>query len=73
VTRRWWLLGGLPVFVSHGEADVILPFAVANRFWQKLQRAGLRVTWVPFAGAHEIPAEVDVALNTFLGQLPLRP
>ena len=64
---------GLPVFVSHGEADVILPFAVANRFRQKLQRAGLRVTWVPFAGAHEIPAEVVVALNTFLGQLPLRP
>jgi phospholipase/carboxylesterase len=64
---------GLPVFVSHGEADVILPFAVANRFRQKMQRAGLQMTWVPFAGAHEIPAEVVVALNTFLGQLPLRP
>jgi phospholipase/carboxylesterase len=62
---------GLPVFVSHGEADVILPFAVANRFRQKLQRAGLRVTWVPFAGAHEIPAQVVVALNKFLEHLPL--
>jgi phospholipase/carboxylesterase len=64
---------GLPVFVSHGQTDVILPFTVADRFRQKLQRAGLRVTWVPFPGGHEIPSEVVVALNTFLGQLPLRP
>ena len=64
---------GLPVFISHGQTDIILPFAVADRFRQKLQRAGLQVTWVPFAGGHEIPAEVVVALNKFLGQLPLRP
>ena len=63
---------GLPVFVSHGRTDVILPFTVADRFRQKLQRAGLLVTWLPFAGGHEIPAEVVVALNQFLQQLPLR-
>jgi phospholipase/carboxylesterase len=63
---------GLPVFVSHGQTDVILPFAVADRFRQNLQRAGLQVTWVPFPGGHEIPAEVVVALNQFLGRLPLR-
>jgi predicted esterase len=28
--------------------------------------AGLQVTWFPFDGGHEIPAEVVTALNAFL-------
>jgi phospholipase/carboxylesterase len=57
---------GLPVFVSHGRSDAILPFEVADRFRSKLQRAGLDVTWVPFNGGHEVTEEVVMALNAFL-------
>jgi predicted esterase len=31
-----------------------------------MRRAGLRVTWFPFEGGHEIPAVVVDALNQFL-------
>jgi phospholipase/carboxylesterase len=60
-TRR-----GLPVFISHGRADTVLSFAGSERMQRELASAGLRVTWVAFDGGHEIPAEVVVALNTFL-------
>ena len=33
---------------------------------QDLAAAGLRVTWIPFDGGHEIPAEVVASLNEFL-------
>jgi phospholipase/carboxylesterase len=62
---------GLPVFISHGRRDEILPFEVAERLVRKLQAAGLQVTWFPFDGGHEIPVEVVVALNAFLKNLPL--
>ena len=60
---------GLPVFLAHGRADSILPFAVAERFRTKLEAAGLKVTWCPFEGGHEIPASVIIELNRFIGAL----
>lgn len=60
---------GLPVFIAHGRRDDILPFAAADRLQQALRRGGLRVTWYPFDGGHEIPAEVVAALNRFLATL----
>jgi phospholipase/carboxylesterase len=62
---------GLPVFVSHGRFDSVLPFDVAYRFQSKLQAAGVRVTWVPFDGGHEIPAVVVRRLNEFIAELRL--
>jgi phospholipase/carboxylesterase len=62
---------GLPVFISHGRSDDILPFEVADRFRRELEAAGLRVTWVPFEGGHEVPESVVVALNAFLKGLAL--
>jgi phospholipase/carboxylesterase len=59
----------LPVFLAHGRQDGTLPFAAADRFRQKLEAAGLKVTWCPFDGGHEIPATVVVALNEFLDRL----
>ncbi len=61
----------LRVFLAHGRADTVLPFEVAERFRQKLQAAGITVTWVPFDGGHEIPAVVVVALNEFIDRLQL--
>lgn len=60
---------GTPVFLSHGTADPVLPFVVTDRFRTRLEAAGLRVTWVPFDGGHEVPAAVVVALNRFLERL----
>jgi phospholipase/carboxylesterase len=59
---------GLPVFIAHGRRDPILPFAASSRLAASLTAAGLRVTWVPFEGGHDIPAEVVTALNAFLAQ-----
>jgi phospholipase/carboxylesterase len=59
---------GLPVFMSHGRADNILPYDLAERLHADLVAAGLVVTFVPFDGGHEIPEEVVVALGAFLAQ-----
>lgn len=58
----------LPVFLAHGRQDRILPFASSARLAEALTEAGLRVTWVPFTGGHDIPSEVVTALNAFLAQ-----
>ena len=60
---------GVPVFMSHGRADPVLPFAIADRFRVKLQAAGVRVTWVPFEGGHEVPGVVVGRLNEFLSEI----
>lgn len=57
---------GLRVFVSHGRRDEILPFDAADRLQRAMRDAGLRVSWVPFDGGHEMPATVVRALNDFL-------
>jgi phospholipase/carboxylesterase len=62
---------GLAVFLAHGRRDRTLPFEAAERFHQRLEEAGLQVTWCPFDGGHEIPAAVVIALNEFLGRLRL--
>lgn len=57
---------GLPVFESHGREDRLLPFAQAERLRTALNDAGLPMTWSPFRGGHEIPAQVVAGLGTFL-------
>ncbi len=62
----------LPIFIAHGRQDGVLPFAIAERFANKLQAAGLDVTWFPFDGGHNIPAAVIERLNAFLAKIPLQ-
>lgn len=71
VDEQRWLTGmprrkGLPVFITHGRRDPVLPFDVGARLAEHMRRAGLDVTWVPFEGGHQIPDEVVTALNRFL-------
>jgi phospholipase/carboxylesterase len=78
VDERAWVTGmprrkNLPVFIAHGRRDPILKFDVAARLEQHMRRAGLRVTWVPFDGAHEFPATVVTALNEFLAGVRAAP
>jgi len=56
----------LPVFVSHGRADPVLPFAFAEALRDQFQTAHHPVTWVPFDGGHGIPGLVLGKLQAFL-------
>ena len=59
---------GLPIFMSHGRTDNVLPFDLAERLHADLVAAGLAVTLIPFNGGHEIPEEVVRALGEFLAR-----
>ncbi len=63
---------GLPVFMSHGRDDELLPFATSEGLRDTLSAAGLPVTWVPFGGGHGIPERVLEGVSGFLEQT-LRP
>jgi phospholipase/carboxylesterase len=56
---------GLPVLLTHGETDGILPYAGAIELRDALKSAGLDVTWVSFRGGHELPSSVLDALTAF--------
>jgi len=62
-------LRDLPVFVSHGEADQDLAFAAGERLRDFVLESGARLSWVPFAGGHEIPLVVWRGLRKFLAAL----
>ncbi|MEP7049230.1 MAG: hypothetical protein ABJB12_02710 [Pseudomonadota bacterium] len=49
---------GLRVLQSHGRADQVLPFAVAEQLREALTSAGLSVEFIPFNGGHAIPSSV---------------
>ncbi len=55
----------LPVFLSHGRNDAVIPFADAEHLRTALTDAGVHVTWQPFDGGHEL-APVVGALTRFL-------
>lgn len=48
-------LASVPVMMSHGQYDALLPFAVAEILRDRLVAAGAAVDWHPFPGGHEIP------------------
>lgn len=74
IDRAGWRSGmakrkRLPIFMSHGRADSILPFDLAERLHEELVAAGLAVTFVAFDGGHAIPEEVVTALGAFLARV----
>jgi phospholipase/carboxylesterase len=64
--RRFEQRRGLPVFMSHGMDDALLPFSVADGLRETLMAHGIPVEWVPLRGGHGIPQSVVVALSAFL-------
>ena len=60
---------GLPVFMSHGRSDEILPFALSEGLRGTLIAHGLRVEWVPFQGGHGIPPGVVDGAGAFLSRV----
>ena len=60
---------GLPVLQSHGRADQVLPFAVAEQLRDELSAAGLGLEFVPFNGGHGIPGSVLDGLARLIGRV----
>jgi phospholipase/carboxylesterase len=63
---------GLPVLMSHGKSDPILPFMLAERLRDLLAGAGADVQFVPFNGGHGISDGVLEALGQFVTRLAQR-
>ena len=59
-------LAGMPVLMSHGRTDAMLPYAIAELLRDRLATAGALVEWLPFLGGHEIPMTVVAAAGRFL-------
>jgi len=59
-------LRGVPVLVSHGRRDSVLPFRGGDRLREVLDGAEADVRFVAFDGDHTIPSPVLAALADFL-------
>jgi phospholipase/carboxylesterase len=57
---------GLPVLMSHGQQDPLLPLAASELLRDRLRAAGLDVEWLPFAGGHAIPPQVLAAAGLLI-------
>lgn len=63
---RMTTLANVPVLMSHGRHDQLLPFSIAETLRDRLTAAGASVDWHPFLGGHEIPTTVLAAVGAFL-------
>lgn len=59
----------LPIFIAHGRADGVLPFANMERFQARMKAAGLNVTWYPFDGGHGVPDTVVAEVSAFVSRI----
>jgi phospholipase/carboxylesterase len=64
---------GLPVLQSHGRADPVLPFQVAEQLRDELVAAGLPVEFIAFNGGHGIPGGVLDGLARLIKRLSPEP
>ncbi len=61
-------VGAPRIFVSHGDADRVLPIERCSRvIVPQLEWAGYDVEYLEFAGPHTVPSEVVEAALTWLG------
>ena len=65
-------LAGVPVMMSHGRRDPLLPFPIAEALRDQLIEAGAAVDWQPFPGEHEVPRVALDAMNRLLRGLVSR-
>jgi phospholipase/carboxylesterase len=71
--REWTALlparAGLPIFMSHGQRDPLLPFAFAVQLRDAWRAAGANVDWIEFDDGHGIPAQVAAGLARFVARV----
>ncbi len=60
---------GLPVLMSHGREDPLLPFATAEALSRTMVAEGLSIEWVPFRGGHGIAPEVVARTRALIGRV----
>jgi phospholipase/carboxylesterase len=59
----------LPVLQSHGRADPVLSFQIAETLRQELTAAGVTVEFIPFNGGHGIPNGAVEALSKLVARV----
>lgn len=74
VDRASWARGaalrrGLPVVISHGRQDPLLPIAATESLAGLLREHALEVDYVPFEGPHTIPFEALTHAAELLSRL----
>jgi phospholipase/carboxylesterase len=60
---------GLPVLMSHGTDDELLPFGLSESLKDTLVSHGLLVDWIPFPGGHGIAPNVVDGVSAFLARV----
>lgn len=60
---------GLPVRMTHGRADDVLPFERAEDLHRALASAGLDVRFEPFDGGHEVTPAVSEGTAAFVREV----
>jgi phospholipase/carboxylesterase len=71
-TARMQRVRSVPILMSHGTADPLLPFAAAVSLRDELRGAGADVDWIEFQGGHEIPPGVLAGLTRLLARVAAR-
>lgn len=56
----------VPIFLSHGRSDPVIPFGQTEELRTKLESWEYPVTWVPFNGGHTAPKAVVLAATQFI-------
>ena len=51
-----------PLIWVHGESDPVIPFSAAQAAAEKLKAAGVGLTFMPHAGGHEWPNELNTSV-----------
>lgn len=66
---RFPTLSGVPIVMSHGKMDPLLPFSISADLRDRLIAAGAKVEWIEFMGGHEIPPPVLDGVGRLLRKL----
>ncbi|HVV87825.1 MAG TPA: hypothetical protein VHE35_32520 [Kofleriaceae bacterium] len=66
-------LRGVPIFMSHGTRDPLLPFVISRGLRDQLAAAGAELDWVEFPGGHEIPRPVLAGLTRLVSRIASAP
>jgi len=69
-TRRMPARASVPIVLSHGRVDELLPFAHSLRLRDAWLAAGAHVDWHEFDGGHGIPPSVIEAVGRLLAAGP---
>lgn len=61
-------LAGLPIYISHGERDNLVPVARARQAAQLLDQAGAQVTYCESDMGHKLSADCFKGMEVFFGE-----